>query len=143
MNPTSVALLHRLMAMASTSLLQYVHEAVPWSTNSEQAAVDNVRHLAEEERDFIARLGRFLQKRHVGVPKLPSYPSHFTTVNYVSIEFVLPKLIAEIERELAILRGWLAAADEDEARAQLQHYADMKERQLQSLKESTSTKAPA
>jgi hypothetical protein len=143
MNTASVALLHRLVAMGSTSLLQYANEAVPWSADSGHAAFTQVRLLAEEERDYVSRLSRFLQKRHFGVPKISTYPSHFTTLNFVTIDYLLPKLIHEAERELATLSGWLLRMDEDEGRVHIQGYLEMKEWHLQILQELASPNAGA
>jgi hypothetical protein len=143
MNTRGVALLHRLVAMGSTSLLQYVNDAVPWSADADRAAFAKVQFLANEERDFVARLSRFLQKRHFGVPKIATYPSHFTTMNFVTIDYLLPKLIVEADRELTTIRAWLQGMDEDDARAQMQGYLDMKERHRHILQELASAKAGA
>ena len=141
MNTNSVAVLHRLVAMGSTSLLQYVNEAVPWSADAGQAEFTKVQALAGEERDHVAQLSRFLQKRHFGVPKIPTYPSQFTTINFVSIEYLVPKLRADNEQEIATIQGWLQQVGEDEGRANLESYLAMKQRHLQVLQELAAVKA--
>jgi hypothetical protein len=142
MEGADLALLHRLVAMGSRSLLQYVCQAFPWSADRSGQAVAKIQEIAAEERDATARLTRHLQKKRVRLPPTMSFPSHFTTINFVSIDYLLPKLIAEHESEVAELEGRLAVAQDEEVRDLAQHYLDRKRRDLQTLKD-LKAKAPA
>ena len=96
MDAGSLKLVHDLIALGSTSLLQYVSESSsPFSGDAAHADVDCVKAAAREERDEVVRLTRLLQKRHEPLAKTGSYPSHFTTMNFVTLEYLRPKLIAE------------------------------------------------
>lgn len=142
MDGADLALLHRLVAMGSRSLLQYVCQAFPWSADKHGQAVAKVQEIAAEERDATARLTRHLQKKRLRLPPTESFPSHFTTINFVSIDYLLPKLITEHANEVAELEVRLPKVESEEVRDLAQHYLDRKRRDLQALKDLTA-KAPA
>jgi len=105
--------IHQLVAMGSGSLLQYVSESSPYSADPARVAVEAVRAIASEERDETAHLTRLLQKCAVRPPKGGSYPSHFTTMNFVTLEYLLPKLIAEHEKEIAQIAAQASQLDDE------------------------------
>ena len=138
-----VRFLGRLIWMGSSSLLQYVSEAFPWSADPLHAAYDRLRKIAAEEREDVVALTRWIQKQRVRVPPLGAYPSHFTTINFCSLDYLLPKLVAEHEKEIAEITTRLAACDDEDIRKLAQHYLDMKRDHLQALKELAATKTAA
>ena len=142
MNAANLRLIHRLIEMGTTSLLQYVSEAVPWSADAAHVAIKQVDSIAQEERAEVARLTRLLQKRHLGLAKTGSYPSQFTTINYVTIDYLLPRLVAEGKRDIAELQARLQNAGDEEVRAWIQVYLDMKARHLLALQKLTASPAP-
>jgi hypothetical protein len=135
MDAGSLALLHRLVSMGARSLLQYVCQASTWSADNSHAALDRVRASAAEERDATARLTRHLQKKHLRLAPIESYPSHFTTLNFVTLDYVLPLLIAEHEKEIAEIEGRLHEAKDEEIRVLAEAYLERKRRDLATLKE--------
>jgi hypothetical protein len=145
MDAGSLQLLHELIAMGSTSLLQYVSESSPFSGDAAHVDVDRVKAAAREERDEVVRLTRLLQKRHERLAKTGSYPSHFTTMNFVTLDYLRPKLIAETEREIASIAGKLDSAGDEEIRQLAENYLAMKRRHLEMLQtmgqKNTSTAA--
>jgi hypothetical protein len=143
MDAGSLTLIHRLIAMGSSSLLQYVSESFPWSADPAHAALARVLTIAHSEHDAVTRLTRLLQKKYLPVPALGSYPSHFTTMNFVSLEYLLPKLIAEHAKETAEIEAKLQLTDDEEIRKLAHAYLDMKRGHLQTLKELTPPKMPA
>jgi hypothetical protein len=134
MDAAALPVLFRLLAMGTRSLLQYVSEASPWSTPDDVEARAEVLRIAREERDEVARLTRILQKKHVRVPTLGSYPSHFTTTNFVSVEYLVPKLVSEHEKEILEIQRYLQVVDDEEFRGLAQGYLDMKRRHLHTLR---------
>ncbi len=143
MDAGSRASFRRLIALGASSLLQYASESSPWSLGSAHAVLDRVRALALEDRAEIARFTRWLQKKHERVPLLYSYPSHFTTMNFVSIEFLLPKLLAENAHQVIEIERLISAMDDEEARTLATGYLDMKKRHLETLRELTNNKLAA
>jgi hypothetical protein len=143
MDAGSLTLIHRLIAMGSSSLLQYVSESFPWSADPARVALARIMTIAHSERDAVTRLTRLLQKKHLSLPPFGSYPSHFTTMNFVSLDYLLPRLIAEHEKETAEIEMTLHLSDDEEMRKLAQGYLDLKRGHLQTLKDLTSPQVPA
>ncbi len=135
MDAGSLALLHRLVSMGARSLLQYVCQAVPWSADTSDHALARVQKIAAEERNATARLTRHLQKKHLRLAPIESYPSHYTTFNFCTLAYLLPKVIAEHEKEIAEIEGRLHGAQDEEVRVLAEAYLERKRRDLATLKE--------
>jgi hypothetical protein len=133
MDAASFSLLSRLIEMGTCSLLQYTCELVPYTPPGLQALRAKVFAMAEEERAEVARFMRFLQKQHLRLKTPASYPSHFTTMNFCSLDFLLPKLRAEHEKEIAEIESRLAAALNEEVRTMAAAYLAMKRQHLAAL----------
>ena len=137
MNPSAVPLLFRLIEMGTRSLLQYTSESVPWAGDKRRDAIAAIFQAAEEERDEVARLTCILQKKRIRLPVPSSYPSHFTTSNFVSVDYLLPRLIAEHDKEIAEIERHLALIDDEEIRKLAEDYLAMKRRHLDTLRQFT------
>jgi hypothetical protein len=143
MDSGSHTLLSRLIAMGSGSLLQYSSESFPWSADPAHAAVDAVKQIAHEERDEVMRFTRMLQKKRLRLPPMGAYPSHFTTINFCSLDYLLPRLIHEHQKEIAEIESMLHTAEDEEIRRLAASYLDMKRRHLDTLQNSAASKSPA
>jgi hypothetical protein len=141
--PGSLKLLQQLIAMGSGSLLQYVSQSFPYSADPDHAAFLQVQAIACEERDEAARLTRLMQKMHLNPPKTGSYPSHYTTMNFVTLDYLLPKLIAENEKEIAQIEAGLRQLADGETSKPAQSYVAMKRRHLEALQSLAAAKMPA
>lgn len=131
-------LIQRQIARDGRSLLQYVGESAPYTpARSEQAHV-RIAELAREEQEAIGRLIRFLQRHHVSPPVLGAFPSHFTTINFVALDFLLPALLKEQKFAVTDLEHSLAALPESETRHLLWGYLEMKRRHLNAFEEMSS-----
>jgi len=137
MDAASYSLLCRLIEMGTRSLLQYTTELVPFTPPNLQAARAKVFAMAEEERAEVARFTRYSQKQHLRMKPPASYPSHFTTMNFCSLDFLLPKLRAEHAKEVAEIESRMPAATHEEIRRLAQGYLDMKRQHLAGLTELT------
>jgi hypothetical protein len=141
MDAGSLSLLYRLASMGAYSLLQYVGQSVPWSGEKSLGLRTQILTMAGEERDSAATLVRILQKKHVPLRLKGGFPSHYTSGNFVSIDYLLPKLIVEHEKEVAEIERELPKVADEEARVLAQAYLDMKRGHLQALKESAANKS--
>lgn len=135
MDAGSLTLLHRLVSMGARSLLQYVCQSSPWSADGSDPALARVQAIAAVERDATARLTRHLQKKHLRLAPIESYPSHFTTLNFVTLDYLLPKLIGEHAKEIAEIEGRLRDVQDEEIRTLAEAYVARKQRDLETLKE--------
>jgi hypothetical protein len=141
MDAGSLSLLYRLASMGAYSLLQYVGQSYPWSGDKSLLMRTKILAMAGEERDSAAQLVRILQKKHVPLRVKGGFPSHYTSGNFVSIDYLLPKLIAEHVKEVAEIERELPKVADEEARVLAQAYLDMKRGHLQALQESAANKA--
>jgi hypothetical protein len=95
------ARLQDLIRAEGRSLLQYVSESFPWTKAPDQTVRDQVLSFARADADALARLSRHLAKERVRLPHPGSYPMSFTTVNFVSLDYLLPRLIEEQRARVA------------------------------------------
>lgn len=114
-DPHSQTLLQDILRRESRSVLIYVAEAYPWTNSMRTKSLTALQHLIADEREAVANLGRFLVRQRIPLPFLPSYPAHFTTLNFLALDFILPRLteyerqsIAELERDLASVKSPVA-----------------------------------
>ncbi len=127
------ALLEAVIRREGRSLLQYQSEAFPWPKSSGDPTPQRVRELAREEREAVGSLVRFLSRRRHTVPYLGAFPMAFTTMNFMSLDFVLPRLAEDGRRAVADLERDRAALSDAEARAELDRFLEMKRRHQKAL----------
>jgi len=127
------ALIERQILRDSRSLLQYVCESFPYTPASAEKAHALVFELAREEQEALARLVRFMHRHHVSPPVLGAFPSHYTTINFVSLDHLLLPLLKEQRFAVAELERALAALPESDARHILRQYLELKRRHVQAL----------
>src|SRR5262245_59526035 len=102
------ALLQDIVRRASRSMLQYVGESYPWAGDGEADVLAKVQAIIAEEEQAVEGLAAFLRKKRIGIPYLGSYPENFTHINYVSLDYLLPKL-------LEWQCGWVGILEKDES----------------------------
>ena len=127
------ALLKDVLRRESRSFLHYVADSFPWTTSNENDALGTLQKMIEEEREATAELGRFLYRQRQTLPYLGAYPSHFTTLNYVALDFLLPKLAEEERAEIAGLERDLKELIDPEARAEIDNLLRIKRQHLQTI----------
>src|SRR5262249_33099617 len=86
------------------------------------------------EREAIGRLIDLLARRSHSFPYLGSYPTSFTSINFVSLEHLLPMLVEYESRSLGELECDLAEITDTEALAEVQNTVDMKRFHLEIIK---------
>ncbi len=143
MNRADAKLLERCISMGSSSLLQYVSESFPWSGDQSSAALDRVIAIAHEERAAVTSFIKDFQRNRLRLPPMGSFPSHFTTMNFVSLDYLVPRLIAEHASEIAEIESRLPQETDEEVRRLAHGYLEMKRTHLQTLIGLAPHKAPA
>ncbi|HXG12512.1 MAG TPA: hypothetical protein VNK04_22340 [Gemmataceae bacterium] len=129
----TAALLQDIVRRESRSLLQYVSEAFPWVTPEERAALAELQKMINEERRAAQALGQYLVRQRVPPPYLGPYPMEYTTINYVSLDHLLPVLVENQRQAIARLERDLAAVTDAGAREQVEKILAMKQRHLTTL----------
>jgi hypothetical protein len=125
--------LQEILRRESRSFLQYAGDAMPWTEPGEEDALAQVQALIEEEGRANGSFAKFLVRRRVGVPYLGSYPVAFTTLNFVSLDHLLPLLVDAERQGIGDLQKDLAAFVDSEARLEIQKFLELKERHLSEL----------
>src|SRR5437762_1627496 len=120
--------LQQLLRRESRSFLQYVNDSFPWTTSEEKPALAQVQTLIDEERRAIAALAKFLTRHRIPVPYLGSYPMAFTTLNFVSLDHLLPILVDTERRAMTNLESDLDSFTDSESRDEIQKLLDLKRR---------------
>jgi hypothetical protein len=143
MEPAAAALLQDLVRKEGRSLLQYVTESFPWTTPKTHHILPVLVDMAKDEQEGAAAVVRLLVKNRLRPPYLGAYPMSFTTINYMSLEFLLPYLIDFEARRIGELEKDLAVPSDDETRQLLQSLLDMKRRHLQTLTTFIAADKPA
>jgi hypothetical protein len=129
----SLQVLQEVFRRESRSVLQYVGDAFPWTTTDRTEALDRLQAIIHEERDALARLGQFLYRHHVVPLIASSYPASFTTLNFVSLDLILKRLIGFQEQSLTAVETDLTSVTDPETRHQLESFRDLKKRHLDAL----------
>lgn len=139
----SQSLLQDILRRESRSVLMYVEEAYPWTTAAEQKALTELRQLIATERQALAGLGRFLLRQRIPLPYLPSYPADFTTINFLALDYILPRLIDYEHRSIAELERDLPALKEPAAHAEIEKLLALKRSSLARLETLVPAQEPA
>ena len=127
------AVLRDLVRRESRSLLQYVGEAFPWTSPEARDGLAQLQKLVAEERQATDEVSRFLFRHHLMPPYLGSYPSDFTTINFVSLAHLLPLLSDAERRSVADLERDMSNLGDPEARGLVQKVLDMKRQHQKAL----------
>jgi hypothetical protein len=143
MDAATITLLQDLVRKEGRSLLQYVSESFPWTTQKNHHVLPVLFEMTKEEQEGAAAVVKLLLKNRARPPYLGAYPMSFTTINYMSLDFLLPYLIDFEKRRSADLDKDLAVVHDDEAKHLLQTLLQMKQRHLATLISLTATERPA
>jgi hypothetical protein len=125
--------LQEILRRESRSVLSYVGDAYPWTTARGDAALTKLRHLVAEERAAVAGLGRLLTRHRLPMVYLGSYPTSFTTINFLALDYLLPRLIAFEGQSIADLERDLTRLSDAEARAEVGRLIEVKRHNLAAL----------
>ena len=139
MDASSLNLLQRVIALGARSLLQYITDSSPWATERTHEALTDIFAMARQERSEVGSLIRYQLKHHISPGPLESYPAHFTLMNFVTVEYLLPKLADDASAQIAEIEKSLNAVEDEEVRSLIVSYVQMKQHHLQRLQELSKT----
>jgi hypothetical protein len=133
MNASTVALLQEIVRRESRSMLTYVGEAFPWTPSSDADTLARLKDIIAANNAVVATLGRYLTKARQPLGYLGSYPHDFTTINFVSLDHILPKLVVSERANVAALERDLAKVSDQGARAEVATLLGVKKTELEKL----------
>lgn len=94
------------------SLLQYADECWPWVGNSEAELQATFRQLAALQRQEVAAICELLDLRRWTID-FGGYPTDYTDLHFVSLDFLLARIIAGEQANLADLEDAVHACEDD------------------------------
>ncbi len=94
-DPKTEAILQSIVRRESRSLLSYIGDAFPWTTEAGSSSLIALASVVKAEGAAVNALGNFLVRQRLTPPPLGSYPASFTSLNFVALSFLLPRLIDE------------------------------------------------
>lgn len=133
-SPLENQVLQILIRRESLSLLQYTPEAFPWISSAEQEALDQLQKLVSEQARSIAGLQQFLARQHVSMGYVGTFPD-YTGVNFIALDCLLLRLVAEQERLVAEMKDDLTRLGNAEALSHVQKFLDMKQHHLKAMQD--------
>ena len=108
----TTAILTELLNRLSRSWLQYIGEAWPWASSESGDRLEAFRALVRRQQFAAERIASLLTERNA-VISIRTYPFDGTTVNYVTLDFVKPRLIADEQAIVAELKAAAISLDGD------------------------------
>ncbi len=117
----------------SRSLLQYARESSPYASGDDRRVLAEVQRVATEETTALADFGGFLADRRVPLPYLSAFPMVFTDLNFVTVRYLLPKLVAEQKLDLAQLETAAGSLTDPPSQAAVRGLVDLHHRHLKEL----------
>ena len=142
MDAALAARLQDLVRREGRSLLRYVSESFPWTTAHDENVRAAVLRFAQEESQTLGKLAQHLQKIHVAVPHPGSYPMTFTTVNFVSLSYLLPRLAEEQKSRVAEVERLCNVLPDGETRNLVGQLLVLKKQHLSQLNNFAATSPP-
>jgi hypothetical protein len=132
-DPATEARLQDLLRRERRSLLEYVAGAYPWANRGKRDVWPQLRRVIDEERQALAAIAQFLTRQRVPLPPPGPFPEHFTSLNFVALDYLLPQLVEAQRRASAALEHDLARLPDGEAQRLVRELLAVKQRHLQTL----------
>jgi len=128
------ARLNEILIRMLRGLLQYTGECWPWSSEEQGGERQVIDRLVAEQREDVQEIVDLLNERDAQID-FGTYPTEYTDLHYVSLDYLLDTLIAEQEELVTDLKAAIASCGDDpEGQELLSSILPQTEAQLESLK---------
>lgn len=135
--------LNRLVAIHSRSLPMYLSDARPWTQHANDPARDALRHIAEDQRATIERLGEMILD-HGGTVGWGEFPMSFTGKHDLSLDFLLKDLVDHQRQDVQAIEECTQHLEHDPlARATVEEVLGEAKGHLETLLELTQDRESA
>ena len=129
----TATVLQDVVRRESRSLLLYIGDSFPWTTNEHAPDLVTLKRLIVREAHAISTVGRYLVRQRITPPPYGSYPASFTSHNFIDVAYLLPRLLAAQEVAIAALTADIARVHDAEAKKQLEALLAVKQTSLAGL----------
>ncbi len=119
-----------LFGRENRALLMYVRDAFPWTTARGSGALAILRDVIAGQTQALADFGKFLTRHRLPLPPGNAYPAQFTTLNFVTLESLAPRLVEAERRAIARAEADLEHLHDSGARAAVEKLLAAKRRHL-------------
>lgn len=92
--------LNRVVAIHRSSLATYLADASPWVRGQREGDVGAIRQIASNQHEIANELGDYILELN-GVADTGSFPIEFTGYHDLSFDFLAPRIVADLTREIA------------------------------------------
>jgi hypothetical protein len=141
MDPQTYSLIADIIRRERRSLLQYVGESYPKITPHQQDVLAQIQKMIDEELQGVADLMRLLHRRYQPPPYVGSYPASFTSLSFVSLDYLIPLLATYEQGDLEHLEREIGVIADPEVDELVQNMIETKRRHLETL-QLLATKNP-
>lgn len=108
----STDVLNRLLTIEMRSLPMYLVNTSSWDDPHNEAAVQTIIHTAEDQQAMASRVARLIQMRE-GAVVVGEFPMAYTDLNFLSLDFLLRRLVAAQRGDVEAVRRCVEELDND------------------------------
>ena len=108
----SIDVLNRLLTIEMRSLPMYLVNTSSWDDPHNEAAVQTIIHTAEDQQAMASRVARLIQMRE-GAVVVGEFPMAYTDLNFLSLDFLLRRLVAAQRGDVEAVRRCVEELDND------------------------------
>jgi hypothetical protein len=124
------ARLHDIARRLSRSELLYVGQVFPWTAAHRLPALTTLREIITAETQAVHAFVRWLLDQRMPVGHLGAFATRMTSLSYLGLDHLLPRLLTSQQAEVITLERDLAALTDPAARAQVATLLTMKKEHL-------------
>lgn len=103
MTPDRLIALRETYRREGLGLLQYVRQTAPYAKRTDRPMVERLMGMAAVEGRILEKMADELLAGRTDAPMLGGFPTTFTNFNYFDVRKLLPLLVQDAERLIAVL----------------------------------------
>lgn len=143
MSAGSLSVLLQVFRRESSSLPVYLADAAVWVGRSDVALGDQIQSIIVESHEWQRKLFDMILDRG-SVPRAGIFPAEFTDAQFLSLRYLLGRLVREYRQSITALEKDLAdLVDDAEARRLVAHILERQRDHLRAFDTLTATTATA
>ena len=103
MDGSQNAQLNHLLITIGRSLLQYVGESWPWTSEDSDEARRKLTELVDRQQQSVGALASLLNAREWAID-FGTYPTDYTDLHFIALDFLLAQLVENQEAVVDVLK---------------------------------------
>lgn len=110
--PVSPNLLNRILHEQYRSLPQYLAESWPWVHRGDEAARATLQGIIQKQQEHCRAIVDLIGRRGGSIDP-GAFPTDYTDLNYLALDFVLESLVSDRQAAIARLEDYCRQCSED------------------------------